>query len=141
MRSKKLKAVDYPSLSLVRRGDKVHVPQHLIGQQKTMSAAIALCIQLSGLDDKQIYLDLDIDPGHWNRILKGAAHFPVNKLNDLMYLCGNEVPLMWLAHSRGYGLVVLVSESERRALDMEARALEAEKKLAWAEDLLAGRGR
>ena len=32
-----------------------------------------------------------------------------------MDMCGNEAPLMWLANFRGYGLVVLQTESERRA--------------------------
>lgn len=126
MKSKRLTAVDQPQLVLTRRVDKFKLALELVINQRTLSAAIALCVQMSGLDDKEVYLSLEIDAGHWNRIMKGDAHFPVNKLSDLMDLCGNEAPLMWLAHHRGYGLVVLQSEAEKRAESAEL-ALRAER--------------
>lgn len=102
------------------------VPLELVLKQSTLSGAVALCVQLSGLDDKEIYLSLGIDAGHWTRIMKGDAHFPLNKLNDLCTMCGNESPLIWWANSRGYGLVMLKSEAERRA-EESAAALEKER--------------
>lgn len=45
---------------------------------------------------------------------------------DCMDMCGNEAPLMWLANHRGYGLVVLQSEAEKRAENAEL-ALRAER--------------
>lgn len=139
MKSNNLLAFDHPELPLARKPDSIDVPMELVIKQKTFACAIALCVQLSGLEEKEIYLSLDIDAGHWTRIMKGDAHFPVNKLNHMMDLCGNEAPLMWLAHSRGYGLVMLKTEADRRAEIAEARAAEAEKKLAWALEVLNGR--
>lgn len=115
MRSKTLLAVDQPELALARKADQMDIPLELVLKQSTLAGAVALCVQLSGLDDKEIYLSLGIDAGHWTRIMKGDAHFPLNKLNDLCTMCGNEAPLQWWAHSRGYGLVMLQSEAERRA--------------------------
>lgn len=140
MRSKSLSAADYPELPLARAAVRVDVPLELVVKQQTLAGAIALCVQLSGLEDKEVYLALEIDAGHWTRIMKkGDAHFPVNKLNDLMDLCGNEAPLMWLANSRGYGLVVLRSEAERRA-DAAERALQDERnKVKLLTNLLQGR--
>lgn len=111
----------------------------LVVKQPSFAGAIALCVQVSGLEEKEVYLSLEIDAGHWTRIMKGDAHFPVNKLNTLMDLCGNEAPLMWLSNSRGYAMVLLKSEAERRAEQAERRADEAEKKLEWALEVMGGR--
>lgn len=139
MRSKNLRAIDHPELPLARKADRVDVPLELVVKQPTFAAAIALCVQLSGLEDKEVYLALEIDAGHWSRIMKGDAHFPVNKLNDLMDMCGNEAPLMWLANSRGYGLVVLKTESERRAEAAERALADERSKVKLLTDLLQGK--
>lgn len=139
MRSKSLSGVDHPELPLARTADRVDVPLELVVKQPTFAGAIALCVHLSGLEDKEVYLALEIDAGHWSRIMKGDAHFPVNKLNDLMDMCGNEAPLMWLANSRGYGLVILKTESERRAEAAERALAEERSKVKLLTDLLQGK--
>lgn len=139
MRSKNLSAIAHPELALLRNVDRVEVPIELVTKQQTFAAAIALCIQVSGLEEKEVYLTLGIDAGHWTRIMKGEAHFPVNKLNDLMTICGNEAPLTWLANSRGYGLVLLKTEAERRAEDAERRLRETEVKLHFLTQVMQGR--
>ena len=72
--------------------------------QPSFMAAIGLCISSSGLEDTEIVLTLEIDAGHWTRIKRGDAHFPPNKLVPLMELCGNDIPLRWLAMRCGYEL-------------------------------------
>lgn len=139
MRSKSLRAVDGPELPLARKADKSDVPLPLVVRQPTMAQAIALCVQVSGLEDKEVYLTLGIDAGHWTRIMKGDAHFPVNKLGDLMDLCGNEAPLIWLSNRRGYGLVLLKSEAERRIEALEAQLSRERERRQWAEDMIVGR--
>jgi hypothetical protein len=139
MKSKTMMAVEQPELALTRKADHVDVPLSLVLKQPSLSSAIALCVQLSGLEDKEVYLTLGIDAGHWSRIMKGDAHFPVNKLSDLMDMCGNEAPLMWWSHSRGYGLVLLQSEAERRADAAEERAKEMEKQLLFLTQILQGK--
>lgn len=139
MKSTDLTVVDQQQLPLSRRAVVTDIPEALIVRQPSMSAAIALCIQASGLQESEVCLTLEIDPGHWTRIKKGDAHFPPNKLNPLMDLCGNEIPLRWLAQSRGYGVVLLKSEAERRAEEAE-RALQAEQmKVQLLMEALGGR--
>jgi hypothetical protein len=106
-------AVEQGHLMLSRAELKMDVPLALILQRKTLLGAINFCIELSGLEAKEIYLPLGIDAGHFTNLRKGQGHFPTDKIGELMDLCGNEVPLLWLAHQRGYGLVVLKSEAER----------------------------
>lgn len=134
-----LSGVEQPELALSRRAVMQAVPIELVVNRKSMLSAINLCIDLSGLDDKEVHLALDIDAGHFSHLRKGNGHFPPDKIAALMDLCGNEAPLIWLAHSRGYGLVVLKSEAERRAEEAEARAAKAEAEARLLKELLQGR--
>src|SRR5690554_5280866 len=61
-----------------------------IARKPTLLAAVNYCIEVSGLDDKEIALALGIDAGHFSNIRKGKAgcNFPLTKLDDLMTLCG-----------------------------------------------------
>ncbi len=139
MQSQVLNGLDQPELALSRKADQMDVPLSLVVKQPSLSGSIALCVQVSGLDDKEVYLTLGIDAGHWTRIMKGDAHFPVNKLNDLCNLCGNEAPLMWWADSRGYELKPKEDELQRRLrVEQEAKEkLAAEN--ALLRNLLVGR--
>lgn len=143
MRSNVLKALDGPtpqaSLALITRREPVDVPMHLITRIKLFTAAIALTIQLSGLDEKEVYIPLGIDAGHWTRIMKGEAHFPVNKLNDLCDLCGNEAALIWWAWSRKKGLHILQTEAEREIERLRLELAKERERRLWAEDLHARR--
>jgi hypothetical protein len=139
MQSQVLSSVDQQELPLARKADAVTIPLQLIVKQSSFAGAIALCVQASGLEEKEIYLSLEIDAGHWTRIMKGDAHFPVNKLNTLMNLCGNEVPLQWLANSRGYALVQIETETQRLLRAEQDRRKEAEKENALLRNLLTGK--
>jgi hypothetical protein len=44
-----------------------------IGRKPTLLAAINYCIEVSGLDDKEIALALKIDAGHFSNIRKGKT--------------------------------------------------------------------
>lgn len=89
-------------LRLRDRASHVAVDIAAVARQQTLNAAIVLCVQSSGLDRKQVYTALEIDPATWSRIESGQANFPVNKLDPLMDLCANEAPLMWLMNARKY---------------------------------------
>src|SRR5258708_10887688 len=80
----------------------VYVALGAVPRQPTFNAAIVLCVQSTGVHRKQVYKALGIDAATWSRIESDNAHFPVNKLEQLMDLCGNEAPLMWLVNARGY---------------------------------------
>lgn len=137
MNSNALRQVEQGQLHLVRRVGKVVLPLELIVAQPSLLAAINLCITASGLEDKEIYLELGIDAGHFTNLRKGKGHFPTDKLNDLMDLCGNEAPLIWLANSRGQGLVQLKSETERLLEAERERREAAEMELAILRKNLA----
>jgi hypothetical protein len=87
---------------------------------------VALCQTLSGKDDAQFYGKGGIvnDQAQWSRIMGPSNHnFPHDKLNLFMDKAGNEAPLLWLLHSRGYDIGSL-----------HKRETETERKLRLAEE-------
>lgn len=135
MKSRSLPDVDEPALPLrLRRSDQA-LDERMVIAQPTLLGAIKLCVSVAGFEsDKQVYGSLDIDPGHWTRITRGEAHFPVDKLPALMDLCGNEAPLMWLTHSRGYD----VGSLRKRESDLERRNRELTEENAALRRVLMG---
>lgn len=132
--------VGQPELPLARRPAVTDVPIEIVMRCRDLLGAINLCIEVSGLDDKEVSITLDIDAAQWSRIRKGDAHFPPRKLPALMDLCGNEVPLIWLARHRGYALVQIESATQRLLRESEERAAMLADRLAYVESLLKGRG-
>jgi len=89
------------------------VTADVIFKQPDMLSALKLALQVSGREEKEIYLPLGIDKAQWSRILSGHAHFPINKWTQLFDLLGNEIPLIWLAYRRGKGLHVLEDAKDK----------------------------
>lgn len=67
--------------------------------------SVRLCINLSSLTNIEAANKLGIDRGNFSRIMSGNGNFPLNKLSDLMLLCGNYAPLQFLARQCGFVLV------------------------------------
>lgn len=115
-------------------------------KQTNMTAALNLCQTISGKQDKAF-----VGPGgvvgsqaQWSRILNeaGAHFFPHDKLNLYMDVAGNEAPLLWLLHSRGYDIRSLRKrETETEQLLREAREALATERLknAVLVEALTGR--
>lgn len=121
------------SLRVVRDMDE-SVEDGVIAKQQDFLSSIRLCISSSGLNDNQVAMELEIQEAQFSRILKGQAHFPPNKLEELMDVCGNEVPLRWLAMHRGYGLNKLKSRLESELEEEKQKNAELELKLQHFEE-------
>lgn len=106
----------------------------VVQRQPDFRAALNLCLQASGLDYSQIAAECGIDAGQFSRIVKGNANFPDEKLNHLMDICGNQIPLEWLAFSCGYRLQRLQSEVEAELDRVSAERDELELKLRHFEE-------
>lgn len=118
--SKRLQVVDgQGELPLIRIRKSEPVAVEVVRACRDMVAAFNLAVNVSGLDEKEIYTDLDIDPSHWSRMRKGESHFPLNKLNDFSDIVGNEILLEYWAWTRGKGLHILETEAERRIRELE----------------------
>lgn len=106
---------------LFRSNPKQDISDEIIAKLPTFKDALRLSKSISGLDDKQLCMELDIDPGQWSRIWSNGAHFPNEKLTQFMDLCGNLVPLRWLALKYGFELKPL-----KTTLEIENETLRAQ---------------
>lgn len=138
MASKDLQQLDLP---MARRPQRVDIDMALVLKQPTKLAAINLCIQVSGLEDKEIYSSLGIDAGQWTRIKKGDSFLPDNKESDLMRVCGNIVPLIWAAAHEGYELKPMMSELEAQVAELQVKLTERDKQLETITDFMRKTGR
>lgn len=86
--------------------------------------ALRYSLSLADLEPKQVYDPMGVDKATWSRIENGQQAFPPERLNELAELTGNDAPLIWLAHSRGYELRPLKTELQERLAESEARAAE-----------------
>jgi len=127
---------------LAARPPMLKVDPDLVRRIPTMTKALQVCQTLSGLDDKAFVGEGGIvkDLAQWSRIMGSGQHFfPQNELNRFMDKAGNEVPVLWLLHSRGYDFTLLhrlESETERKLrLAEEALAREREKNRVLVEAL------
>lgn len=133
-----LHAAPQGELPLTRTPRQQPVSEEVIHACRTFLDALNLQINISGLEDKELYIPLGIEASHWSRIRKGEFHFPLNKLESLCDLTGNEVTLSWWAWKRGYGLHLLLTESERRLQLERAARQSAEERLRYLESLVTG---
>lgn len=110
-------------------------PEEVMRKQ-SLGAAIELCAELGGYAlDKSLQQELAVDKAQFSRWLSGTEGVQWPKFSALMDRCGNDAPVLWMLHQRGYDL-----HSVRRresALERENRELRDD--LAAARRLLGVR--
>ncbi|MEK7945741.1 hypothetical protein WKR98_13375 [Pigmentiphaga sp. YJ18] len=100
-----------------------------VAREKTLGGAIALCAKAAGYDlDKELQMRLGVDKGQFSRWQSGQEGIKWDRFVDLMDACGNDAPLLWMLHARGYDLNSLRQretevEKENRELREEVAAL------------------
>ncbi|MGJ7529828.1 hypothetical protein [Variovorax sp. GB1P17] len=121
----------------------VEVRPEEVARKQTLGAAIELCAELGGYAlDKTLQQQLDVDKAQFSRWQSGAEGIVWPKFSKLMDTCGNDAPVLWMLHQRGYDLGSLrkqESELERRLRLAEERAHAAEVKNRVLVEALHGR--
>jgi hypothetical protein len=109
-----------------------------ISREKTLGGAIGLCAKAAGYEPKQVQDAIKADKAQWSRWESGQEGIVWPKFVALMDFCGNDAPLLWMLHARGYDLSSLRrQESElerelrvtREALARERQERETERRL------------
>ena len=107
-------------------------PSEVTGQEvmreRDLGGAISLCAKAAGLEAKQVQDLLKADKAQFSRWLSGAEGIVWSKFTALMDACGNDAPLLWMMHARGYDLsslrrVETELERQNRELRDEVKAL------------------
>lgn len=107
----------------------VDVTPDEIAREHTLGGAIELCAKVAGFElDKELQLRLKVDKAQFSRWHSGEEGIKWPKLVALMDACGNDAPLLWMAHERNFDLHSLrkresVTEAENRLLREENAAL------------------
>lgn len=130
MKAEAIRASDSTDLAQIglrlKDRERVTVDINAVSRLPSFSAAITYCVGISGFDRKEVYGEIGIDAATWSRIESGSAYFPMPKLEALMDICGNEVPLMWLVNARNYDW----SSLREKQSEMERKLAERDRKIA-----------
>jgi hypothetical protein len=110
-----------------------------IAREKTLGGAIGLCVKAAGYEPKEAMdaLKVDgkpLDKAQWSRWESGQEGIVWPKFAALMDFCGNDAPLLWMLHARGYDLGSLrrretETERENRLLREELARERQEREL------------
>ena len=94
-----------------------------VERKPSLGAAIELCAELAGYTlDKELQRELLVDKAQFSRWTSGQEGILWHKFMRLMDVCGNDAPLLWMAHQRGYDLNSLRKrESETEKVNRQLR--------------------
>ena len=94
-----------------------------IAREKSLGGAIELCAKAAGYSfDKELQLALGVDKAQFSRWQSGSEGIVWPKLRKLMDHCGNDAPILWMAHDRGFDLHAMRHrESETERMNRELR--------------------
>lgn len=94
-----------------------------VARKATLGNAMELCAEMAGFSlDKELQLKLGVDKAQFSRWLSGTEGIVWPKFCALMDVCGNDAPLLWMLHQRGYDLASLRKrETETQRQLREAR--------------------
>lgn len=100
-----------------------------IAREKSLGGSISLCVKAAGMEPKQVQAELGLDKAQFSRWESGQEGIVWPKFVSLMDACGNDAPLLWMLHQRGYDLSSLrrqESETEK-ALRIAREELDRER--------------
>ena len=96
---------------------------------------LGLSLEVAGLEPKQLQADLKLDKAQFSRWTSGQEGVVWPKLAALMDRCGNDAPVLWMFHRRGYDL----HSVRRRESELERELREAREENAALRRVLMGR--
>lgn len=127
--------------------DQIGLPSQVslaeIAREKTLGGAIELCAKAAGFAlDKELQGILGVDKAQFSRWHSGAEGIIWPKFVRLMDVCGNDAPLLWMLHQRGYDITTIrrmESEIECQLRKEREKNAELELKLRVMNEVLMGR--
>lgn len=114
----------------------VEVRPEEVMRKQSLGGAIELCAELGGYAlDKTLQQELNVDKAQFSRWQSGTEGVQWPKFTALMDRCGNDAPVLWMLHQRGYDL----HSVRRRESALERENRELREDLAAARRLLGVR--
>lgn len=102
----------------------------IMARCKSLTGAIDYCIEVSPYERQEVAFRMKIDSGHLNRMLNpnDNMNFPPDRIDELMEICGNLIPLRFQALKRRHGIHRLRSSVEEENEVLRAMLREKEQK-------------
>lgn len=97
-----------------------------VAREQSLGGAINLCAKAAGLTPKEVQDALKADRAQFSRWTDDKEGILWPKLAALMDTCGNDAPLFWMLHARGYDL----SSLRRRETETERENRQLREQLA-----------
>ena len=113
-----------------------------IRRRPTFLRAWHFAQEFAGLEDKQCYGPLQIDSSHWTKIKNGSASPPADeRFTRYLDVVHNEIPLIWLAESRGYDWLTIRKHQsdDQRVIAEQAQTIRDQQRVITL--LIEGRGK
>jgi len=108
---------------MIQQAIPVDIRQSEINREKTFGGALSLCAKAAGFDlDKELQQTLGVDKAQFSRWKNGTEGVNWQKLQNLMDICGNHAPVLWMVDQLGYDL-----SSLRRKQSITEQELDQEK--------------
>lgn len=122
---------------------EIEIRPEEIARKKTLGASIELCAELAGFSlDKQLSDGLGFDKGQFSRWQSGGEGIIWPKLVKIMDFCGNDAPVLWMNHERGWDLNAmrkLQTETEKVLAEERAKRQQAEEKVRFLMQVMQGK--
>lgn len=101
----------------------VEIRPEEVARKQSLGDALQMCAELAGFSlDKELQQRLGVDKAQFSRWSSGTEGIVWPKFVRLMDACGNDAPLMWMLHQRGYDLhTVRKLESETEKVNRQLR--------------------
>ena len=98
-----------------------------VARKQSLGDAINMCADLAGFSlDKELQQQMGVDKAQFSRWTSGTEGIVWPKFMRLMDACGNDAPLLWMLHQRGYDLA-----------SIRKRESEVERELRMARETIA----
>ena len=98
-----------------------------VARKQSLGDAINMCAELAGFAlDKELQQQMGVDKAQFSRWTSGTEGIVWPKFMRLMDACGNDAPLLWMLHQRGYDLA-----------SIRKRESEVERELRMARETIA----
>lgn len=123
-------------------GLPVEVTPQEVARESSLGGSISLCAKAAGLTPKEVQDALKADRAQFSRWTDDKEGITWSKLGALMDLCGNDAPLFWMLHARGYELNSLhkrETETERQLRAERDKRIKAEERVQYFEEVMTGR--
>lgn len=107
-----------------------------IARKSSLGKAITYCYEAADLEPKQLLAKIGGDKGQLSRWESGTEGVIWPKLSALMDACGNDAPLLWMNHARGWDLNAM----RRRESELEQDLRLAREEVAALKRVLMSGG-